>query len=77
MKKQLFSMVIALVFLCFIILPVAAAAGDEKASVFPMDKDAPEINPDSVIPAPEFPTVLVPLGLIGLVGLFVVAARRS
>jgi hypothetical protein len=32
---------------------------------------------DSVIPAPEFPTVLVPLGLIGLVGLFVVASRRS
>lgn len=31
---------------------------------------------DSVIPTPEFPTVLVPVGLIGLVGLFVVASRR-
>jgi hypothetical protein len=31
---------------------------------------------DSVVPAPEFPTVLVPVGLIGLVGLFVIASRR-
>jgi hypothetical protein len=31
---------------------------------------------DSVVPTPEFPTVLVPVGLIGLVGLFTVASRR-
>jgi uncharacterized alpha/beta hydrolase family protein len=72
MKKQLFSMVIALMFLCFIILPVAAANVDEKASVFPVQPE-----PASVIPTPEFPTVLVPLGLIGLIGLFVVVSRRS
>jgi hypothetical protein len=31
---------------------------------------------DSGTPAPEFPTVFVPVGLIGLVGLFIIASRR-
>jgi hypothetical protein len=31
---------------------------------------------DSVVPAPEFPTVFVPVGLIGLIGLFIIASRR-
>ena len=30
----------------------------------------------SAVPAPEFPTVLAPVGLIGLVGLFIIASRR-